>query len=63
MKTVNQIRKEFESRGKSIAEWSRENNFSEHLVYQVLLSNRIPRRGKSHDIAVKLGLKEGETNE
>ncbi|WHR58734.1 DNA-binding protein [Acinetobacter haemolyticus] len=63
MKTAKQVREDFDARGKTIAEWARENNFSAHTVYQVLLSNRIPRRGKSHEIAVKLGLKEGEVNE
>ncbi|MHA3060757.1 DNA-binding protein [Acinetobacter sp. ANC 4636] len=63
MKTVEQVRQEFEQRGQSIASWAKDNNFPAHLVYQVLLSNKIPRRGKSHDIAVRLGLKAGEIND
>jgi gp16 family phage-associated protein len=63
MKTAEQIRQEFEYSGQSIVSWAKENNFSVHLVYQVLLSNKIPRRGKSHDIAVQLGLKQGEIND
>ncbi|MCY3197938.1 DNA-binding protein, partial [Acinetobacter baumannii] len=42
--------------GLSIADWARQNGFTPELVHQVLNSNKIPFRGKSHQIAVKLGL-------
>lgn len=58
IKSIKQVREEFISSGTSIAEWARVNNFSPDLVYRILKNNQIPRRGKSHEIAVKLGIKE-----
>lgn len=53
------VRREFEMRGLSIAQWARENDFSPSLVYRVLKGEGAPLRGQSHVIAVRLGLKEG----
>ncbi|AYA01735.1 TPA: DNA-binding protein [Acinetobacter baumannii] len=58
IKSIQQVKEEFNSSGISIAEWSRENNFPAQLVYQILNHTRIPQRGKSHLIAVKLGIKQ-----
>jgi len=57
LKSIKQVKDDFLISGKSIAEWSRENNFSPDLVYRILKNNRIPRRGESHKIAVQLGIK------
>lgn len=43
--------------GKSVREWSRERGFSPELVYTVLRGERKCLRGKSHRVAVELGLK------
>jgi len=59
MRTSQEVRSELQKRGLSIADWARQNGFTPELVHQVLNSNRIPVRGKSHEIAVKLGLKDG----
>ena len=59
MRTPQEVRNELQKRGLSIADWARQNGFSPELVHQVLNSNKIPVRGKSHEIAVKLGLKDG----
>lgn len=59
MRTSQEVRNELQKRGLSIAKWARQNGFSPELVHQVLNSNKIPIRGKSHEIAVKLGLKDG----
>lgn len=58
MRTSQEVRSELQKRGLSIADWARQNGFTPELVHQVLNSNKIPVRGKSHQIAVKLGLKE-----
>lgn len=58
IKSITQVREEFSGAGKSIAEWARENDFSPDLVYRILKNNKIPKRGESHRIAVKLGIKE-----
>ncbi|MDR8278396.1 DNA-binding protein [Acinetobacter baumannii] len=59
MRTSQEVRSELQKRGLSIADWARQNGFTPELVNQVLNSNKIPVRGKSHQIAVKLGLKDG----
>ncbi|HHL1989604.1 MULTISPECIES: DNA-binding protein [Acinetobacter calcoaceticus/baumannii complex] len=61
LKSIKQVKDDFLISGKSIAEWSRENNFSPDLVYRILKNNRIPRRGESHKIAVQLGIKSQKT--
>ena len=58
IKSITQVREEFSGAGKSIAEWARENDFSPDLVYRILKNNKIPKRGESHRIAVKLAIKE-----
>ncbi len=59
MRTTQDVKNELQKRGLSIAEWARQNGFTPELVHQVLNSNKTPMRGKSHAIAVKLGLKDG----
>ena len=58
IKSIKQVRDDFIKSGISIAEWARDNNFSPDLVYRILKNNKVPRRGESHKIAVKLGIKE-----
>lgn len=48
--------------GRSIADWARTNGFSPKLVYEVM-AGRPALRGKSHIIAVLLGLKDGLVRE
>lgn len=57
LKSKNQIKNEFRDKGITFSDWARKNNFSVELVYRVLKMNRIPIRGESHKIAVKLGIK------
>lgn len=59
--TPTEVKDEFDRQGLSIAEWARDNGFPAPLVYRVL-SGAIPKRGKSHEIAVCLGLKQGSTS-
>lgn len=59
VKTPDEVRSEFNRIGKPISGWARENGFNPNLVFWVL-SGRPCRHGKSHQIAVLLGLKEGE---
>lgn len=58
IKSIKQVRDDFSQSGTSIAEWARANNFSPDLVYRILKNNKVPLRGESHKIAVKLGIKE-----
>lgn len=59
-RTPEEIRAEFRRKGISISDWSIANGFPPNLVYEVLAGRRNPTRGKTHCIAVKLGLKQGE---
>lgn len=53
------IRQEFARRGVSISEWARAHGYSKQLVYQVLAGRKRCVRGQCHEIAVRLGLKDG----
>ncbi len=59
LRTPAQVRKDFEKTGISIAQWATANNFSYPMVLEVLAGRKKGVRGQSHNIAVKLGLKEG----
>lgn len=59
LKTPAQVREEFLRAGVSVSDWARENDFEPNLVFEVLAGRSKARRGKSHRIAVLLGLKEG----
>lgn len=55
--TAEQLKKKFESEGKTFADWARQNSYDVTSVYRVINGFTKAKRGKSHDIAVKLGLK------
>lgn len=57
MNTPDHIRQLFELNGQSIARWSREHGFPPALVYRVLRGDTPAKRGKTHEIAVALGIK------
>lgn len=59
MKTTEQVRSEFNRLGRTISDWSRQHGFNRSLVYAVLEGRAKGNRGKSHTIAVLLGLKHG----
>ncbi|MDO8653476.1 MAG: DNA-binding protein [Undibacterium sp.] len=63
MKTIEQVRKEFEYSGQSMTRWAQENGYPVHLVQQVLSGRSRFLRGKSHEIAVLLRLKDGYIKE
>ncbi|WP_165357358.1 hypothetical protein [Sphingosinicella sp. CPCC 101087] len=48
--------------GKSVEDWSRENGFAAKLVYEILSGRRRAIRGKSLQIAKKLGLRPDTAN-
>lgn len=55
---LSEVRAIFIENGISVAEWARNHNFSLALVYAVLKGRNQATRGKSHQIAVALGLKQ-----
>jgi gp16 family phage-associated protein len=60
IRTPEQVKADFERTGTSVSEWARTHNFHPSLVFEVLEGRVKGHRGKSHKIAVLLGLKEGE---
>lgn len=54
---INRTRAEFKRAGKSISDWARSQGFEPSLVYTILSGRNHGSRGKSHEIAIKLGLK------
>ncbi len=63
MLSFAEVRNLFEADGISIAEWSRANGFPSALVYRVLRGEAKCRRGKTHRIAIALGIKEPASEE
>ncbi len=53
-----QIKANFESQGKTFSQWAKEYGFRSSDVYKVINGLSKAKRGKGHEIAVKLGLKE-----
>lgn len=53
METLNRL-------GLSVRGWALKNGFSPQLVRDVINGKRSCRFGKSHNAAVKLGIKDGE---
>lgn len=60
LRTPDEARAELQRKGVSITAWSLANNFNPNLVQEVLGGRKKGIRGQAHQIAVKLGLKEGE---
>lgn len=56
---VQKVRESFNRVGKPVTQWARQNGFTPSLVYAVLDGRAKGNRGKSHSIAVLLGLKAG----
>lgn len=52
-----EIKGYFEAHGRAIGEWADMRGFKRSLVYAVLNGRALGRRGRSHHIAMALGLK------
>lgn len=57
MRTPEQVRQRFRSEGKPLSQWARENGYPPIAVYRVMGGIDKGNYGRSHEIAVKLGLK------
>lgn len=63
LRTPAEARAELQRKGISISQWAAANGFSVNMVFEVLAGRKKGVRGQAHNIAVKLGLKEGEVIE
>lgn len=64
LKSRKQVREDFASRGWTYSGWARRHGYSSNMVIAIVNDDDTkPRyklsRGESHDIAVRLGIKEG----
>jgi gp16 family phage-associated protein len=53
----DQVKARFRARGQSVADWARQRGWSVNQVYRVLNGQYKGYWGRSHEIAVALGLK------
>lgn len=60
LRTAEEARAELQRKGVSITQWAVANGYSTNLVFEVLGGRKKCLRGQSHEIAVALGIKEGE---
>jgi gp16 family phage-associated protein len=60
LRTAEDARADLQAKGISITQWAIANKFSPNLVFEVLGGRKKCVRGQAHEIAVKLGLKDGE---
>ena len=56
--TPDQLKNKFKREGRSFAEWARQNGYEYVDVIRLVNGFNKGRRGRGHEIAVKLGLKE-----
>jgi gp16 family phage-associated protein len=59
IRTAEEVRSAFDFAGVSISAWAKEYGFRPSTVNAVLRGDRRARIGKSHQIAVALGIKNG----
>lgn len=59
LRTAAEAREALNATGISITQWSIANKFSPNLVFEVLGGRKKCIRGQAHEIAIKLGIKEG----
>lgn len=59
LRTVEEVRADFDRRGKTFRQFAREIGVSDRIVYEVLRGRFKGRRGQAHKVAVLLGLKDG----
>lgn len=59
LRTPEEARAELKRQGISVSSWAVANGFSVNMVFEVLSGRKKCLRGQSHNIAVKLGIKEG----
>lgn len=57
VKTPAQVKAEFKRQGKTFTQWAKDRNYPINRVHRVLNGFEKCLYGKSHDIAVELGLK------
>lgn len=60
LRTADDVRAELQRKGISVSSWAVANGYSTTLVFEVLAGRKKCIRGQAHNIAVSLGMKDGE---
>lgn len=55
--TPAQLKEKFRREGKTLSAWAKEHGYKPQFVYRVVSGNIQARYGRSHRVAVELGLK------
>lgn len=55
--TGERVKELFQAAGVAISAWAEANNYTRHQVYMVINGQFKGRRGTSHEIALRLGMK------
>lgn len=58
IKTPDQVKQHFDSLGQTVSSWAVSNGFEPQEVYKVLNGQAKCKRGKGHQIAILLGIKQ-----
>jgi gp16 family phage-associated protein len=58
MITPEQLKADFAARGETYVQWAKDHGYPDWAVYRVINGMNKARRGRAHEIAVKLGLKD-----
>lgn len=58
-KVLEKARAKFHRSGESVVSWAQQYGYTPALVYDILNGKRRCLRGQSHEIAVRLGIKDG----
>lgn len=61
--TAKQVKAKFRKNGLTFTAWAKQNNYTRAEVYRVLNGQHKGLYGKSHEIAVKLGMKTAVSND
>jgi gp16 family phage-associated protein len=59
LKTVEEVRAEFDRCGLSVSSWAAKHGIPRHIVNGVLRGRLKGKRGHAHNAAVLLGIKDG----
>lgn len=59
IKTPAEAKADLRTRGITVRAWAKEHGVSERIVHEVLAGRRKGLYGKSHKVAVLLGIKDG----
>lgn len=59
LKTIDEVKRDFERRGISAANWARAHDIRPGVIYEIFSNRSACKRGEAHRAAVLLGIKDG----